>query len=63
MDASRPCLTIKDTAIFLAVSTRTNHRYIAEGKLRAYRVAGEKAIRLRQEDVEKLLEPARREQP
>ncbi len=62
MDASRPSLTVKETAAFLALSTRTIHRHIAEGKPHAYRVAGEKAIRLRQEGVENLLEPARREQ-
>ena len=46
-----------ETAALLALSTRTIHRYIAEGKLRAYRVAGEKVIRIKREDVEALLEP------
>lgn len=32
-------------------------RYIAEGKLRAYRVAGEKTIRIKREDVDALLSP------
>lgn len=57
MDATRPYLTIRETAALLALSTRTIHRYIAEGKLKAYRVAGEKVIRIKREDVEALLEP------
>jgi excisionase family DNA binding protein len=57
MDATRPYLTIRETAALLALSTRTIHRYIAEGKLKAYRVAGEKVIRIKREDVDALLEP------
>ena len=57
MDATRPYLTIRETAVLLALSTRTIHRYIAEGKLKAYRVAGEKVIRIKREDVDALLEP------
>ena len=57
MDVSRPYLTIRETAALLALSTRTIHRYIAEGKLKAYRVAGEKVIRIKREDMEALLQP------
>jgi excisionase family DNA binding protein len=57
MDATRPLLTIRETAARLALSTRTVHRYIAEGKLKAYRVGGEKTIRIKQEDADGLLEP------
>lgn len=57
MDSPRPYLTIKETAALLALSTRTIHRYITEGKLKAYRVAGEKMIRIRREDVDALLMP------
>lgn len=57
MDLPRPYLTIRETAALLALSVRTIHRYIAEGKLRAYRVAGERSIRIKREDVEALLEP------
>jgi len=57
MDAARPYLTIRETAALLALSTRTIHRYIADGKLKAYRVAGEKVIRIKRQDVEALLEP------
>jgi excisionase family DNA binding protein len=57
VDAMRPYLTIRETAALLAPSTRTIHRYIAEGKLKAYRVAGEKVIRIKREDVEALLRP------
>jgi excisionase family DNA binding protein len=57
MNAPRPYLTIRETATLLALSKRTIHRYIAEGKLKAYRVAGEKVIRIKWEDVEALLIP------
>jgi excisionase family DNA binding protein len=57
MDSSRPYLTIRETAVLLALSTRTIHRYIAEGKLKAYRVAGEKVIRIKREDVDALPKP------
>ena len=57
MNSPRPYLTIRETATLLALSKRTIHRYIAEGKLMAYRVAGEKAIRIKVEDVEALLVP------
>ncbi len=40
----------------LALSTRTIHRYIADGKLAAYRIAGAKAIRINRVDIEDLLE-------
>jgi excisionase family DNA binding protein len=59
MNSPRPYLTIKETAALLALSTRTIHRYITEGNLKAYRVAGEKAIRIKLEDVEALLIPVR----
>ena len=57
MDGTQSLLTIRQTAALLALSTRTIHRYIAEGKLKAYRVGGEKAIRIKREDVESLLKP------
>lgn len=57
MDRTRPYLTIRETAALLALSTRTIHRYIAEGTLKAYHVGGEKSIRIRREDVGALLEP------
>jgi excisionase family DNA binding protein len=57
MGAPRPYLTIRGTAALLALSTRTIHRHIAEGKLKVYRVAGEKVVRIKREDVEALLEP------
>jgi excisionase family DNA binding protein len=61
VDATRPLLTIRKSGALLALSTRTIHRYIAEGKLKTYRVADEKVIRIKREDVEALLKPARAE--
>lgn len=63
MDATRPLLTIRETAALLALSTRTIHRYIAEGKLKAYRVGGEKTIRIKFEDIGELLEPVKQGTP
>jgi len=57
VDATRPLLTIRESGALPALSTRTSHRYIAEGKLKAYRVTGEKVIRIKRQDVEALLEP------
>lgn len=56
MDASRPFLTVRETVGFLALSTRTIHRFIVEAKLEAYRVGGEKTIGIKREDIEGLLE-------
>jgi predicted site-specific integrase-resolvase len=56
IDSPRPYLTIRATAAFLALSTRTLHRYIAEGKLKAYQGAGEKAIQIQGEDKESFYE-------
>lgn len=39
------------------LSERTLRRYIAAGKLPAYRVAGTRTIRVRVSDVQALLEP------
>ncbi len=57
MNTPHPYLRIREAAMLLALSKRTIHRYITEGKLKAYRVAGEKAIRIKLEDVEALLIP------
>lgn len=57
MDVLHPYPTIREMAALLALSARTTHRYIAEGKLKAYRVAGERSIRIKREDVEALPEP------
>lgn len=57
MDWPSPYLTIRQTAELLALSTRTIPRYIAERKVKAYRVAGEKVIRIKREDVDDLVKP------
>ncbi len=57
MDSARPDLAVRKTALLLALSTRTLPRSSAEGKLRAYRVAGEQPIRIKREDEETLVEP------
>ncbi len=57
MDSPRRYLTVQETAPFPALSTRTIRRCIAEGKLKVYRVGGEKTTRIKREDVDALLSP------
>lgn len=51
-------LTAKQAKDFLQISDSTLRRYIRKGKLRAYRLAGERDLRFRKEDLLALLEPA-----
>lgn len=51
-------LTAKQAKEFLQISDSTLRRYIRKGKLKAYRLAGERDLRFRREDVLALLEPA-----
>jgi excisionase family DNA binding protein len=58
-DASEPAyLTLAEAAAVLRVSRTTIWRWIADGRLPAYR-AGRRAIRIRREDVQNALRPAR----
>ena len=57
MDGDRPLLMIRETAALVALSTRTIHGYIAEAKLKAHRVGGEKTIRIKLEGVDALPTP------
>ncbi|MBI3948460.1 MAG: helix-turn-helix domain-containing protein [Armatimonadetes bacterium] len=51
-------LTAKQAKAFLQISDSTLRRYIRKGKLKAYRLAGERDLRFRREDLLALLEPA-----
>lgn len=51
-------LTAKQAKIFLQISDSTLRRYIRKGKLKAYRLAGERDLRFKKEDLLALLEPA-----
>lgn len=51
-----PFLTAAEVAQFLKVDKSTVRRWIARGKLPAYR-AGDKAVRVRLSDVERLIAP------
>ncbi len=54
---NRPYLTPEEGAAYLGVHIQTIRGYIRQGKLSALRIAGERAIRLRREDLDALLEP------
>jgi len=62
-DGRRPGLQEKmllspdEAADLLGVHTQTVRGYIRDGKLKAHRVAGERAIRIRRKDLLALLEP------
>jgi excisionase family DNA binding protein len=55
--ATRDFLTPEEAADALGIHVQTMRGYIRSGRLPAYRVAGERAIRIRRVDLEKLLEP------
>ena len=54
---SRDFLTPEEAAEALGIHVQTMRGYIRSGRLPAYRIAGERAIRIRRVDLEKLLEP------
>jgi excisionase family DNA binding protein len=60
---SRDFLTPEEAAEALAIHVQTMRGYIRTGRLPAYRVAGERAIRIRRIDLEKLLEPLNQDDP
>ena len=53
----RALLSPDEAAAFLGVHTQTVRGYIRSGKLPAHRLAGERALRIRREDLLALLEP------
>jgi excisionase family DNA binding protein len=53
----RDFLTPEEAADALGVHVQTMRIYIRSGRLPAFRIAGERAIRIRRVDLEKLLEP------
>jgi excisionase family DNA binding protein len=56
-ESVRDYLTPEQAADALGLHAQTVRAYIRSGKLPAMRVAGERAIRIRREDLEKVLEP------
>jgi len=49
--------SVQDATEFLGVSESTIRRYIADGRLSAYRLGNERLIRIKRQDLEKLLSP------
>ena len=60
-DISDFVYTVKETAALLKLSERSIRRYIRQGKLKAYRVAGERELRIKGQDLLQLLEPVENE--
>jgi excisionase family DNA binding protein len=56
-EPARDYLTPEEAADALGLHAQTVRAYIRSGKLPAMRVAGERAIRIRREDLDKVLEP------
>lgn len=56
-DSARDYLSPEQAAEALGLHAQTVRAYIRSGKLPAMRVAGERAIRIRRQDLEKVLEP------
>ena len=50
-------LSVQEAADFLGLSVSTIRRYIRDGRLPAYRVAGERLLRIKRSDLEALLDP------
>lgn len=55
--SSRELFTVDQAAEFLGLHHQTLRGYIKSGKLPAYRLAGEKVLRIKREDLLALLEP------
>jgi excisionase family DNA binding protein len=55
--SARELFTVDQAAEFLGVHHQTLRGYIKSGKLQAYRLAGEKVLRIKREDLMGLLEP------
>src|SRR4051812_28462995 len=53
----RDYLTPEEAAEALGIHVQTMRAYVRSGRVPAYRVAGERAIRIRRTDLEKVLEP------
>lgn len=61
--AAGEIMNVDDAAAYLAVHAQTIRNYIRSGKLPAYRLAGERSIRLLRQDLLALLEQVRTDEP
>ena len=57
LDRERHYLTTEQAAETLGIHVQTMRAYVRSGRVPAYRLAGERAIRIRSPDLEKVLEP------
>lgn len=56
-EIQKELFSVEETAEFLGVSESTVRRYISNGKLSAYRLGDERLIRIKRQDLDKLLSP------
>jgi excisionase family DNA binding protein len=61
-NTTRDYLTSEEAAVALDIHVQTLRAYVRSGKLPALRLAGEREIRIRRSDLEKVLEPLVTEQ-
>lgn len=59
IESGRPFFSPEEAAEYLGIHIQTIRGYLRSGKLKAFRIAGERAIRIRREDIDHLLEPFR----
>ena len=49
--------SVQEAAKFLGISESTIRRYVSDGRLLAYRLGDERLIRIKRQDLDKLLSP------
>jgi len=49
--------SVQEAAEFLGISESTIRRYVSDGRLLAYRLGDERLIRIKRQDLDKLLSP------
>lgn len=56
-DSERIWISLNEAAEYLGVAPKSVRRYIADGRLRAYRLAGKQTIRIKAQDLDALMRP------
>ena len=56
-EMQKELFSVQEAAEFLGVSESTIRRYVSDGRLLAYRLGDERLIRIKRQDLDKLLSP------